>query len=62
MLNIMYSKIPTTYKDFFFPYLDNSPTRTIPHKMTGIGPDEWFYWLVVVLMGNFPSGEWVLAW
>ena len=29
------------------------PTWTIPHH-TGIGPDEWFYMLVVVLMGNCP--------
>ena len=28
------------------------PTRTIPHsRSTGIGPDEWFYWLVVALVG-----------
>ena len=32
------------------------PTRTIPHP-TGIGPDGWFYWLVVVLVGSCSSGE-----
>ena len=32
------------------------PTRTIPH-CTGIGPNEWFYWFVVVLVGSCPSGE-----
>ena len=32
------------------------PTRTIPHH-TGIGPNEWFYWLVVVLVGSCLSGE-----
>ena len=37
-------------------YPDNSPNRTIPH-CTGIGPDEWFYWFVVVLVGSSPSGE-----
>ena len=31
------------------------PNRTIPHRV-GIGPDEWF-WLVVVLVGSCPSGE-----
>ena len=31
--------------------------RTILHR-TGICPDdEWFYWLVVVLVGSCPSGE-----
>ena len=29
------------------------PTRTIPHH-TGNGPDEWFDWLVVVLVGSCP--------
>ena len=37
----------------FFSYLDNSPPRTILHSV-GIGPDEWFYWLVVVLVGSCP--------
>ena len=32
------------------------PTRTIPHH-TGIGPDEWFYSMVVVLVGSCPGGE-----
>ena len=32
------------------------PTRTIPHR-TGIGPDEWFYSVVVVLVGSCPGGE-----
>ena len=32
------------------------PTRTIPHR-TGIGPDEWFYSVVVVLVGSCPDGE-----
>ena len=30
--------------------------RTIPHH-TGIGPDEWFYSVVVVLVGSCPGGE-----
>ena len=30
------------------------PTRTIPHRIC-IGPDEWFYWLVVVLVGSCPK-------
>ena len=43
------------------------PTRTIPHHVdiphvdsphVDIGPDEWFYSLVVVLVGSCPSGEW----
>ena len=29
------------------------PTRTVPHH-TGIGPDEWFYWMLVVLVGSCP--------
>ena len=33
------------------------PTRTIPQP-AGIGPGEWFYWLVVILVGICPSGEW----
>ena len=32
------------------------PTRTIPHR-TGIGPDEWFDLLIVVLVGRCPSGK-----
>ena len=32
------------------------PTRTIPHS-TDIGPDEWFYSVLVVLMGRCPGGE-----
>ena len=32
------------------------PTRTISHH-AGTGPDEWFYWLVVVLVGSCPSGD-----
>ena len=31
------------------------PTRTIPHR-TGIGPDEWLYSVVVVLVGSCPGG------
>ena len=31
-------------------------TKSIPRR-TGIGPDEWFYWLVVVLVGHCPSGS-----
>ena len=27
------------------------PKRTIPHR-TGFGPDEWFYSVVVVLVGS----------
>ena len=32
------------------------PTRTIPH-CTSIGPDEWFYSVVVVLVRSCPGGE-----
>ena len=32
------------------------PRRTTPH-LTGFGPDEWFYSVVVVLVGSFPGGE-----
>ena len=32
------------------------PTRTIPH-CTGIGPDEGFYSVVVVLVGRCPGGK-----
>ena len=32
------------------------PRRTIPHR-TGLGPDEWFYSVVVVLVGSCPCGE-----
>ena len=31
------------------------PTGTIPHR-TGIGPDEWFYSVVVALVGSCPGG------
>ena len=30
--------------------------RPIPHR-TGFGPDEWFYSVVVVLVGSCPGGE-----
>ena len=30
--------------------------RTIPYH-TGFGPDEWFYSVVVVLVGSYPGGE-----
>ena len=45
--------------DFFFEpqkggYVSGQlPTRTIPHHVD-IGPDEWFYWLEVVLVGSCP--------
>ena len=29
---------------------------TIPHR-TGFGPEEWFYSVVVVLVGSCPGGE-----
>ena len=32
------------------------PRRTIPHR-TGFGPYEWFYSVVVVLVGSCPGGE-----
>ena len=32
------------------------PRRTIPHR-TGFGPEEWFYSVVVVLVGSCPGGE-----
>ena len=32
------------------------PRRTIPHH-TGFGPEEWFYSVVVVLVGSCPGGE-----
>ena len=32
------------------------PTWTIPHHT--IGPNGWFYWLVVVLVGSCHSGHW----
>ena len=32
------------------------PRRTIPHR-TGFGPDEWFYSVVVVLVGSCPGAE-----
>ena len=32
------------------------PRRTISHR-TGFGPDEWFYSVVVVLVGSCPGGE-----
>ena len=32
------------------------PTRTIPFR-TGIGPDDWFYSVVVALVGSCPRGE-----
>ena len=31
--------------------------RSIPH-CTGLGPDEWFYWLVRVSVESFHSGAW----
>ena len=44
--------------DFFFILTVSGqlPRRTIPHR-TGIGPDEWFYSVVVVLVGSCPDGE-----
>ena len=36
------------------------PRRSIPHR-TGFGPDEWFYSVVVVLVGGCPGGELVLG-
>ena len=38
------------------PYPDKLPRRTILHR-TGFGPDEWFYSVVVVLVGSCPGGE-----
>ena len=35
----------------FVPIFGQLPTRTIPHRIF-ICPDEWFYWLVVVPVGN----------
>ena len=32
------------------------PRRTISHR-TGFGPEEWFYSVVVVLVGSCPGGE-----
>ena len=32
------------------------PRRTIPRR-TGFGPDEWFYSVVVVLVGSCPGGD-----
>ena len=32
------------------------PRRTIPHR-TGFGPDEWFYSVVVVLVGSCHDEE-----
>ena len=37
-------------------YPDKFPRRTIPHR-TGFGPDDWFYSVVVVLVGSCPGGE-----
>ena len=42
------------------------PRRTIPHR-TGFGPEEWFYSVVVVLVGSWgnsprdcgPGGQWL---
>ena len=36
--------------------METTPTRKICHR-TGIGPNERFCWLVVVLVGSSPSGE-----
>ena len=37
----------------FIAYPDYSPPGQFPHP-TGIGPHEWIYWLVVVLVGSCP--------
>ena len=44
------------YPDFNSFISGQLPRRTIPHR-TGFGPDEWFYSVVVVLVGNCPGGE-----
>ena len=41
------------YKNGRYVYLNDSPPRQFPHH-TGIGPDEWLYWLVMVLVGSSP--------
>ena len=33
------------------------PTRTIPTVQVLIGPHEWFYSVVVVLVGSCPGGD-----
>ena len=45
----IYTKI-FRYLTLFVVVSGQLPTRTIPHR-TGIGPDEWFYSVVVVLVG-----------
>ena len=43
-------------------YPDNSPPGQFPTDCTRlIGPDEWFYSVVVVLVGSCPGGELVLG-
>ena len=39
-----------------FALADSAHIQTIPHH-TGIGPDEWFYWLGVVMVESCPSGK-----
>ena len=59
-------KISTDITILFLYVSGQLATRTIPHR-TGIGPDEWFYSVVVwgvVLVGNSPrdcgpGGQWL---
>ena len=45
--------------DMFLAVSGQLPRRTIPPTPlpTGFGPEEWFYSMVVVLVGSCPGGE-----
>ena len=50
MSHVMKATLPFKY-DILIEVSGQFLTRKIPHN---IGPDEWFSWLVVVLVGNSP--------
>ena len=52
----LFNKVLFNFGLFFHTYPDNSPGGQFPTR-TGFGPDEWFYSMVVVLVGSCPGGE-----
>ena len=44
--------IQTNYEVLLCTVSGQLSIRTIPHRTSGIGPNEWFYWMVVVPVGS----------
>ena len=69
VLHITFKENFSSLLDIFSIAAGQLSTRTIPHR-TCIGLDEWFYWLVVILVGSCPrdrgpDGQWldfILIW